>query len=87
MSTIEAVVAAEEGLHARPAALFAQAVSATGADVMISKDGGEAIDASSLLSLMTLGAKCGETVTLSCEADNADEILAELKKVIETPES
>ncbi|MDO5721875.1 MAG: HPr family phosphocarrier protein [Actinomycetaceae bacterium] len=86
MSSVEAVVAASEGLHARPAALFAQAVSATGETVMISKPGAEAVDASSVLALMTLGAKQGETVVLTCEAQDGEKILASLKEMLQTPE-
>ncbi len=87
MPQITATVAAEEGLHARPAALFARAVAKCGEKVMISTGGGEPVDAASTLTIMTLGVKCGDTVTLSCDVEGSEDILADLKTMLETPES
>lgn len=87
MATVQATVAAAEGLHARPAAMFAKAVSDSGATVQISTNGSEPVDAASTLSLMTLGAKCGDVVTLSCDDDNADDVLASLKSRLENSDS
>ena len=39
---------------------------------MISKDDGPAVDATSILSVMGLGAGQGATVTLTAEGDDAD---------------
>ena len=84
MPSIDAVVAAADGLHARPAALFAQAVNQTGRKIMISKAGGEPVDAASMLSLMTLGAVRNDTVTLSCDDPDSEPALEQLKQVLET---
>ncbi|HNV09876.1 MAG TPA: HPr family phosphocarrier protein [Propionibacteriaceae bacterium] len=65
-------VAAPEGLHARPASEFVKAAKATGLKVTISKDDGPAVDATSILSVMGLGAGQGATVTLTAEGDDAD---------------
>lgn len=65
-------VAIEEGLHARPAALFVAAAQAAPADVTIAKDG-DPQPADSILSVMTLGAKAGDTVTLATPGDSEDE--------------
>ncbi|AEG43082.1 HPr family phosphocarrier protein [Isoptericola variabilis] len=64
------VVAIAEGLHARPAALFARAAGRQPVPVRIAKPGGPAVDASSILGLMTLGADAGDEVVLSTEADD-----------------
>ena len=48
MITRSATIGAANGLHARPAAVFVEAVEATGVDVTITFDGEEA-DASRLL--------------------------------------
>lgn len=82
MPSIEATVHAAEGLHARPASLFVQAAKAVGVPVMISKDGSDPVSASSMLRVLTLGAKCGDVVTLSAEGEGADEALAALAKVL-----
>ncbi|NEG89666.1 HPr family phosphocarrier protein [Bifidobacterium aerophilum] len=71
MITRTAVIGASVGLHARPAALFAQAVDDKGIDVTLSFDGEEA-DAASALEIMTLGVKGGDTVTLTCEEDGPE---------------
>ena len=71
MITRTAVIGASVGLHARPAALFAQAVDDKGLDVTLHFDGEEA-DAASALEIMTLGVKGGDTVTLTCDEDGAE---------------
>jgi phosphocarrier protein len=55
------------GLHARPAALIAEAVSKSGVQVTLATPGGTAIDAGSPLMIMTLGAKQGTEVTVSSD--------------------
>ncbi|WP_026460463.1 HPr family phosphocarrier protein [Schaalia suimastitidis] len=77
MITRTATVASASGLHARPAATFANAADETGFDIVISFNGEEA-DAASLMEIMTLGVKNGDEVTLSCEDDSAAEALDSL---------
>ena len=55
------------GLHARPAALIAEAVSKSGVPVTLATPGGNPIDAGSPLMIMTLGAKKGTEVVVSSE--------------------
>lgn len=78
-----AVVASKTGLHARPAALFAKAAAQSAVPVLISVDGKDPVTAASLLQLMTLGVKQGDTVQLSAE-DGADETLDKLVELLET---
>ncbi|MFD6179480.1 MULTISPECIES: HPr family phosphocarrier protein [unclassified Isoptericola] len=67
------VVAITEGLHARPAALFAQKAAQQPVPVQIAKTaGGDAVDAASILGIMTLGAGVGDEVVLRTEADGDD---------------
>ena len=58
------------GLHARPAAIIAEAVVNAGVPVTLSMDGGDPVDAGSALMIMTLGAANGAQVTV--ESDDAD---------------
>ncbi|PJI90896.1 HPr family phosphocarrier protein [Luteimicrobium subarcticum] len=68
------VVKIEEGLHARPAALFVQAAGAQPVDVTIRKAGdSEPLEADSILSVMTLGAGPGTEVVLATEGDGDDD--------------
>lgn len=71
-------IASSVGLHARPAAMFVQAATATGLPVQICRPGGEPVDARSILGVMALGAKHGEEVELTAEGDGADAALDEL---------
>ncbi|MBF4994699.1 HPr family phosphocarrier protein [Arthrobacter gandavensis] len=83
----EATIASRVGLHARPASLFAEAAAAQPVEVTIAMQGEpaeEAMDASSMLSLMSLGASHGDVVVLRAEGEGADAALDELVKVLET---
>lgn len=68
-----AVVQADVGLHARPAALFVRAVHETGLPVTISKDGRQGVDARSLLEVMTEDFHCGCAVELAVDPDAVPE--------------
>ena len=68
-------IASSVGLHARPAALFVEAVNETGLEVEIGRPGDDAVDASSILGVMALGAKHGEEVVLTADGDGAEEAL------------
>ena len=76
----EAVVAAEEGLHARPAAQFVKAARGYRSNIRVVKGDTEA-NAKSSLNLMTLGATHGDKLTIRAEGEDeeaAAEALAEL---------
>jgi phosphocarrier protein len=82
-----ATIASRVGLHARPAAIFAAAVSELDLDVTIARDGepaSDAMDAASILSLMSLGASHGDVVVLRAEGDGAVDALDRLVQVLET---
>jgi len=78
MATRTVTIASSVGLHARPAALFVAAASASGLDVEIAKPGEDPVDATSILGVMALGARHGEEVVLTAEGDGADETLDSL---------
>lgn len=61
------------GLHARPAALIAQAAARFAAEISLTPAGGEAADAKSILSLLMLGAPCGTVMTLAADGHDADD--------------
>lgn len=88
MAEREATIASRVGLHARPAAIFAEAAGDLPVEVTIAAKGepaDEAIgDAASILSLMSLGAKHGDVVVLRAEGEGAEEALDSLVKILET---
>lgn len=83
----KATIASRVGLHARPASIFTEAAGDAGVEITIAKHGtrvDEAMDASSMLGLMSLGAEQGDVVVLRAEGDGADEALDSLVKILET---
>lgn len=74
-------VGAASGLHARPAARFAQAVADKGVEVELSGKGGAA-DAQSALELMALGIGHGEEATLTTDDDSAGTAMDELAALL-----
>lgn len=87
MTERTATIASRVGLYARPAAIFAEAAGKLPLEVTISVEGApdsEAVDASSMLSLMGLGATHGSTVLLRAEGTGADEALDALVQILQT---
>jgi PTS hybrid protein len=72
----------EIGLHARPAALLARAVAELDATVTVGFNDKQA-DARSVLGVMALGARGGDTVRLSASGPQAAEALARVRALAE----
>ena len=75
MAQREVIVGSRVGLHARPAALFVKAVAEQPVKITIRKGDGAPVDARSILRVLALGAKNGDTVVLEAEVEGADEAL------------
>jgi len=73
MPSKSVVVGSAVGLHARPAAIIAEAAGDLGSIVTIN-----GVDASSSLMIMTLGAKKGDTVEVAGEDESAVNTIASL---------
>ncbi|KAF4410200.1 MULTISPECIES: HPr family phosphocarrier protein [Streptomyces] len=71
-----------EGLHARPASIFVRAATATGIPVTIAKNGGDPVNAASMLAVLGLGAQGGEEVVLASDSDGAEAALERLAKLV-----
>ena len=84
MPTRTVAVASRVGLHARPAALFTQAVTAAGIPVTIATDGKAPVNAASILMVMALGVPHGQEVTLTAEGEKADKVLDDLVGLLAT---
>lgn len=76
------VVLAAEGLHARPASDFARACTGVAASVKVSKPGFDAVRGDSVLSLMTLAAKCGDRLLIQVTGEGELELLEQLKGIV-----
>lgn len=87
MAERTATIASRVGLHARPAAIFAEAAGNEDLEVTIAREGepaDEAMDASSILSLMGLGAEHGTKVVLRADGEGAESVLETLAAILET---
>ncbi|MDR2895067.1 MAG: HPr family phosphocarrier protein [Propionibacteriaceae bacterium] len=76
------VVAASEGLHARPAAVFVKAAAAAKSPVKVGLAGADKrVSATSILAVMGLGVESGSTVVLesddSAALDTLEKILTD----------
>ncbi len=65
----------DAGIHARPAGALIKMVRDSGCDVAIKKDGKTA-DGKKIFTVMALGVKCGDTVTVEISGED-EQILAE----------
>lgn len=78
----EVTVGSRVGLHARPAAMVAEAAGKQPAVVHIAKGDGDPVDCRSLLSILALGAEHGDTVRLTSEGDGAEAAVEALAGLI-----
>jgi phosphocarrier protein len=81
MPTRTAVIASAVGLHARPAGLFvglAGEATRSGVTVTIGRPGEDPVNAASILSVLSLGARHGDTVEINAEGADADAVLDRL---------
>lgn len=69
------------GLHARPAGRLAKTVRTMDSSVTIARtDGNKSVSASKLMSIMSLGIRTGEMVTVSVEGGSEEENAATLER-------
>ncbi|MFC7579698.1 HPr family phosphocarrier protein [Schaalia naturae] len=78
MSARTVTVGSTVGLHARPASLIARAAGELGTEVLLSVEGEDPVDASSVMMIMTLGAEHGAQVTVESEDEAAMNRIADL---------
>lgn len=84
MTDRRVAVASRVGLHARPAAVFTQAVTQAGMPVTLTTSAGKSVNAASILGVLSLGIGHGETVVLTANGDGADDVLDALVTLLST---
>ncbi len=82
----QTTIGAEEGLHARPAALFVKKAKEFGSEIVVVKGGKEA-NAKSPLKIMALGAKKDDEITIRAEGEDAEAAVEALAAVISHTEN
>ena len=84
MPHIEISIEHPIGLHARPAAIFVRLASTFPAVITIQKisPGAKAVNAKSILAVLSLGVNKGDRIALDAEGAMADEALAALSELV-----
>jgi phosphocarrier protein len=79
-------VGSKVGLHARPASILVKAAAAAKPlAVTIGRPGDKAVNAASLLSVLALGVKSGDSIEVTVtDGDGADALLASIVEIIAT---
>ncbi len=83
MTEVKFVVHNKVGLHARPASTLVKAAAGFRSKITIIKDDIVA-DAKSILTLLTLGARKGDQITIMADGEDEEEAL---KKILDTLEN
>ena len=73
----EIIISTEQGLHARPAALFVQLAGKYDSEIIVRKDT-EAVNGKSIMGVLMLAAEKGSKITISIEGDDAQAAMDEL---------
>lgn len=82
MKKVEVTIKNKAGLHARPSSLFVQTASKYDSDInVIFED--EVINGKSIMGLMLLAAEQGRVLTLECDGEDEEEMIADLIDLIE----
>ncbi len=69
------------GLHARASAKFVNLASELPAAIEVEKDGNR-VCGTSIMGLMMLGAAMGDTITIHCDGEGADDALERLSALV-----
>ena len=77
MQNFEIVVSDPVGIHARPAGMLVKEAQKLSSDITLVCRG-KAADAKKLLAVMSLCAKCGDTLSVSVEGENE---ISDAKKI------
>lgn len=81
MREIKYIVTDPEGIHARPAGLLVKKTKEFASDIHLIKDG-KSVDAKRLLSIMGLGVKNGQEISLTVEGADEDTAIAALEEFL-----
>ncbi|WP_297599022.1 HPr family phosphocarrier protein [uncultured Cetobacterium sp.] len=82
MKKVEVTIKNKAGLHARPSSLFVQVASKYDSDINVLFED-EIINGKSIMGLMLLAAEQGRVLTLECDGDDEEDMIADLIDLIE----
>lgn len=71
------------GLHARPAMMLAECATSFSSDISIRRaDGGDDVDAKSIMQLLMLAGTCGTKLKITAEGGDAEKALETLAALV-----
>jgi phosphocarrier protein len=79
MKSFNYVIKDEIGIHARPAGLLVKEAKQYASKTTLIKDGKSA-DLTKLMAIMSLGVKCGDTITVQVEGDDEETAASALEE-------
>ena len=82
MKEFQYTITDREGIHARPAGIFAKEAAAFPCKVTIAK-GDKEVDAKRIFGVMGLGVKCGEEITIRTDGEQEEEAIAKLSSFLQ----
>lgn len=83
LQSIDMIVHHQDGLHARPAALFVQTVKLFKSDIQVSHRE-RTVDGKSILSILTLIVHQGDEIRISANGPDEEEAIRKLKTLIKS---
>lgn len=83
MVTLSVKIKNPTGMHARPASMLVKEVKLFSSKVRLAKNG-KSYDPSSILSILSMGAKFGEEITITAEGQDADAAVAAVAGLFES---
>ncbi len=86
MTSVELTVRNPSGLHARPATVFVETASRFASRITVENldRGSRAVDAKSVLMLLTAGVVAGHRIRVTADGPDADDALAALARAVES---
>lgn len=82
MKKFEYVIKDQLGIHARPAGMLAKKAAQYRSRITM-RVGGRPADAKKIMSIMMLGAKCGQTIEMEIEGEDEEAAYGDLKTLME----
>ena len=78
------IIQNEEGLHARPASVFSNAAMKFKCDILMLKnmDENKVYNPKSILSVLSMGAKKGDELTIIADGTDEEEAIDKINKII-----
>ncbi|MCI9331227.1 MAG: HPr family phosphocarrier protein [Oscillibacter sp.] len=68
-----------EGIHARPAGILCKTCKTMAPNKVTLTKGDQTVECTKILAVMSLGVKCGETITLTVDGPDEDAKITELQ--------